>query len=200
MQAARIDHDAILLDESSDTRDLRHPFGFGEPEADRPVLQGAQLGKRLLRAADHILIDPADTCRVRSDAGRNTRGQASRGRTQIFKHPRTRPIEIGAILEDHIDEGDAEKGEAAHDARLRHGEHGGGQRISDLVLNNLRRLARILGIDDDLHVGEVGDCVERDARDGIDTGDRHEDRRQSDQKDVARRPADEGGDHFWISG
>ena len=150
-------------------------------------------------AAHHILVDPADAGRVGPEARGHAGRKTPRGRAQIFEHARARPIEIGAVLEDHIDEGDAEEGEAAHHPRFRHGQHGGGQRIGDLVLDDLRRLAGIFGVDDDLHVGEVGDGVERHPRDGIDAGERHEDRGQSDQKHVARRPADDGGDHGCVS-
>ena len=45
-----------------------------------------------------------------------------------------------------------------------------------------------------------GNRVERHARDRIDAGQRHENGRKPDQKDVARRPADESGNHFGASG
>ena len=150
-------------------------------------------------AAHHILVDPADAGRVGAEAWGHARRQAPRGGAQIFEHARARPIEIGAVLEDHVDEGHAEEGEAAHHARFRHGQHRRGQRIGDLVLDHLRRLAGILGVDDDLHVGEVGDGIERHARDRVDAGERHEDRGKPDQKDVAGRPADDGGDHGCVS-
>ena len=175
------------------------PSALASPKRIVPVLDGAQLGEALLRAAHHILVDPADAGGVGTDARRDACRQPLRGGAQIFEHARARPIEVGAVLEDHIDEGDAEEGEAAHDARLRHGQHRRGQRIGDLVLDHLRRLARILGVDDDLNVGEVGDGVERHARDGIDAGKRHEDGREPDQEDVAGRPADERGDHGCAS-
>ena len=195
LQAPRVDHDAILLDEAPDAGDLGHALGLGKPKADGPVLNRAKLGEALLRPANNVLIDPANAGRVGTDAGRDARGQPSRGGTEIFEHARARPIEVGAVLEDHIDEGDAEKGEAAHHPRLRHGQHGGGQRIGDLVLDHLRGLSRILRIDDDLHVGEVGDRIQRYARDGVHTGQSHEDRREPHQEDVAGRPADEPRDH-----
>jgi hypothetical protein len=47
-------------------------------------------------------------------------------------------------------------------------------------------------VDDHLHVGEVGNGVERHARDRVDAGQGDEYRRKADQEDVARRPADEG--------
>ena len=194
-----IDHDAVLLDEAADAGDFGHAFRLGEPEADIPILDGAKLGEVLLRSAHHVLIDPADAGRVRSERGGDARRQPLRGGVQIFEHARARPVDVGAILEDHIDEGDAEKGEAAHHFRLRHGQHRRGQRIGDLILDHLRRLARKLGIDDDLHVGEVGNRVERHFRDGVDAGERDKDGGKADQEDVAGRPADERGDHCGAS-
>ena len=49
----------------------------------------------------------------------------------------------------------------AHVLRARHREHRSCERIGDLVLDHLRRLSRILGVDDGLHVREVGDGVKR---------------------------------------
>src|SRR5262249_2579613 len=61
-------------------------------------------------------------------------------------------------------------------------------------------VAGIFGVDDDLDVGEVGNGVERHARDRVDAGQGDEDGRKADQKDAARRPADDGSDHFGASG
>ncbi len=122
-------------------------------------------------------------------------GQILGGSVQIFEDTRPRPIEVRAVVEDHIDEGHAEEGEAAHDMRLRHGQHGGGQRIGDLILDHLRRLARILRVDDDLNVGEIRDGVERHVLDSIDADERDEDGGDADEDDVPRRPADDVCDH-----
>ena len=195
LKPARIDDDAVLLDEAACARDFGDASGLGQAEANEPVLNGAKLGKALLASAHHVLIDPADARRVWAEAWGHARRKTPRGGAQIFEHARPRPIEVGAVLENDVNEGDAEEGEAAHHPRFRHGQHCRGQRISDLVLDHLRRLAGIFGVDDDLHVGEVGDGVERHPRDSVDAGERYEDRGQSDQKHVPRRPADDGGDH-----
>ena len=200
LQPARIDDDAVLLDEAADARHLGDALGLGDPVADVPVLDGAQLRQALLRAAHDILVDPADAGGIRPQAGRDARRQAPRRRAQIFQHARARPVEVGAVLEDHVDKGDAEEREAAHHPRLRHAQHRGGQGIGDLVLDHLRRLARKFRVDDDLDVGEVGDGVERHAGDGVDAGERHEQGRDGDQEHVACRPADERRDHLGVSG
>ena len=43
LEAARIDHHAVLADEAADAGDLGHAFGLGQGEADLPVLGRAQL-------------------------------------------------------------------------------------------------------------------------------------------------------------
>ena len=155
---------------------------------------------RLFCAPRDVLIDPADAGRVRPEARRHAGRQPPRRGAEIFEHARARPVEIGAVLEDHVDERHAEEREAAHDAGFGHAQHRRGQRIGDLILDHLRRLAGIFGVDDHLNVGEIGNGVERHARDRVDAGQGDEDRRKADQEDVARRPADEGCNHFGASG
>src|SRR5581483_9435319 len=99
LKPARIDHDTVLLDEPPDAGHLRHAFGFGKPEADIPVLDGAELGEILLRAAHDILIDPTDAGCVRSEGRRDAGGQPFRSGAQIFENARARPIYVSAVLE-----------------------------------------------------------------------------------------------------
>jgi hypothetical protein len=107
------------------------------------------------------LIDPADTGGVRTEAGRDAGRQPAGGRIEIFEHARARPIQVGAVLKDHVDERDAEERKSAHHLRFRHAQHGRGQRIGDLILDDLRRLSGIFRVDDDLNVGEIGNGIER---------------------------------------
>ena len=174
LEPARVDDHAILLDETADARDLGHARRVREAEAEVPILDGAQFGQASLRAPHHILIDPPYPAGVGSKARGHALRQPTRGRTQIFEHARSRPVNVGSFLENHIDERDAEVGEAAHHARLGHGQHCRRERIGDLVLDDLRRLPRKLGVDDDLRVGEVGNGVERHAVNRIDAEHGHE--------------------------
>jgi len=64
-----------------------------------------------------------------------------------------------------------------------------------LILDDLRGLARILGVDDDLRIGEVGNGIERNACDGIEPGERGKRRPDQDEDDVRCRPADQLRDH-----
>ena len=194
-QPQRIDDDVVLLDEAADARDLGHALRLGSGEADVPILQRAQLGERHVLGDDGILVDPADAGRVRPKARRDAGRHALCRGVEIFEHAASRPIGIGAVLEDDIDEGDAEEGEAAHHLRFRNGQHRRRQGIGDLVLDHLRRLARIFRVDEDLDIREVGQRVERQGLDGIDAGGDGEDRADQDEDEVARGPRDEAGDH-----
>ncbi len=142
-----------------------------------------------------ILINPADAGRVGAERRRHARRQIARCRRQIFEHPRTCPVDIGAVVENHVDERYAEKREAAHHARARNREHGGRKRISDLVLDDLRRLPGILGVDDDLGIREVGDGIERHVAQGIEPRGGGHRRTDQHQHEIAGRPANDTGDH-----
>jgi hypothetical protein len=115
---------------------------------------------------------------------------------QVFEHTRARPVRIGAILEQDIDEGVAKERIAAHRFRSRHRHHRGGERIGNLILDDARRLAGVRRANDDLHVGEVGQRVERRACDRPQAPRRDQQGRDQHQKAVGERPADERGDHF----
>ena len=62
-----------------------------------------------------------------------------------------RPVDVGAVLEDHVDEGVAEIGEPADRLDLRRAEHRGDDRIGHLILDDVGA-AVPAGIDDDLRV------------------------------------------------
>ena len=170
-QALRIDDDVVLLDEAADARDLGDALRLGEREAHVPVLERAQSPRAFAPwPITRILVDPADAGGVRPERRRDAGRQPRAARVEIFEHARARPVDVGAVLEDDVDERHAEEGEAAHHLRLRHRQHRRGQRIGDLVLDHLRRLARILGVDDDLRVGEIGDGIERQMQQRIEAG------------------------------
>src|SRR3546814_15776380 len=69
---------------------------------------------------------------------------------EIFEHARARPVEIGAILEDDIDEAVTKEAVASNRPRAWPREHGGGERIGDLVPDDPRRLSRIVRPDDEI--------------------------------------------------
>ncbi len=136
-QAVRFDHHVVLLHEAANAGDLSHALGPRGTEADHPILDRAQLGERPFPGHDDVLVDPADTGGIGAERRCHPGRQATRRRVEIFEHPRPAPIRIGAVFEDHIDERDTEEREAADHLGLRHREHGGGEGIGDLVLDDL---------------------------------------------------------------
>src|SRR5262249_49215127 len=110
----------------------------------------------------------------------------------------SRPVNVRAVVENNVDEGDAEEGEAAHHLRFWHRQHRGCKRIGHLVLDYLRRLTRISGVDNDLRVGKIGDGIERQVTQGVNAPGRSHERGDQHNHDVARRPINNPGDH-WVS-
>ena len=197
--AAGIDDDAVLLDEAADAGNLGDALGLGQAEADFPVLQRAQVGERFVLAHHRVLIDPADAAGVRSEGRGHAGGQPLGCGVEVFKDTAARPVDVGAVLEDDVDERHAEERKATHDLRARHGKHRSGQRIGDLIFDHLRSLARKLGVDDDLRVREIGDGVERQVGDAPTPRDDREGGGDEHQHQVARRPANKTRDHWCVS-
>ena len=185
----------VLLHKAADAGDFGHAFGFGQLVTKIPILDRAQFGERALGAEHDILVDPADSGRVRPERRGNSFRQSLGGEIEIFEDTRARPVKIGAVLEHDIDKGDAEEREAAHHLGARYGQQRRRQRIGDLVLDHLRRLARIVGVDDDLRVVEIGDRIKRRMAHGVDAGEGDKCRGEQHEKRIAGRPADDAGDH-----
>ncbi|MCY1520467.1 hypothetical protein D9M68_552450 [compost metagenome] len=166
---------------------------------EEPVLQGAQLRQVVPTAAVHqgVLEDPANPSGIRTQ--RRFRGgrQAALDLAEVFQHAGTGPVQVGAILENHINEAVPEEGIAPHRFRPRDRKHGGRQRIGDLVLDNLWRLARIRCADDHLDVGEVGQRIHRHVLYRPDAPSGGEQGGQYDQEAVGDRPANQCGNHGW---
>jgi hypothetical protein len=79
----------------------------------------------------------------RGQAGAIPLRQAGGDLAEIFQHTGARPVKIHAVTEQDINVAVARELENAYIAGPRHREHGGGQRIGDLILHDLRRLSRI---------------------------------------------------------
>ena len=196
-QLEGVEHDLVLLDHAADRRHFGNVGQALQFELEEPVLQRAQLGQVVLARPVHqrVLEDPAHARGIGPERRFRAGRQASLHLVQIFQHARTRPVQVRAIVEQHIDEGVAEEGKAAHGLGTRHRQHRGGQRIGHLVLDDLGRLARVAGADDHLHVGEVGQGIHRCAAHGPDApGSQHQGRQQH-QEAVGDRPSNQAGDH-----
>ena len=89
---------------------------LGEAVADIPVLKSA--ARRGSSRAAHTYRRPIRRRSRRPRGSRDAGRKPPRCRAEIFQHARAGPAEVGAVLEDHVDERDPEEGETAHDPRL----------------------------------------------------------------------------------
>ena len=80
---------------------------------------------------------------------------------------------------------------------MRHSQQRGREWIGHLVLDHLRRLARILGVDDDLRIGEIGQRVERRIENGPNAHPNHERRGKQHEQHVPGTEINKPTDHCF---
>ena len=83
-------------------------------------------------------------------AGVTLSGSRGGGLAERLDDPAAGPIEVGTVLEQDVDERVAEERVAADVGGVGHRQHLDRQRIGDLILDDARRLARILRVEHDL--------------------------------------------------
>ncbi len=195
-EAVGIDRDLILLLIAADGGYLGDPRHRLQRVAQRPVLIRAQLVERVpaRRVHQRVLEDPAHPGGVGAQFRLHPLGKSRLDLGQVLEHPRARPVEIGAVLEDHVHVGEAEVGEAADGLHLGRAEKRGDDRVGDLVLDDVRR-AVPSRVDDDLRVGQVGKRIEADPlqRDGGEHAQRGH--HEQDEQPVVGRERDDAADH-----
>jgi hypothetical protein len=133
-------------------------------------------------ALQGVFVDPADTGGIGTQGGGHPLGQAAGNEIQVLQHTAAGPVKVGTVLENDVDERNAEKGEPAHHLGKGYRQHGRGQRVGDLVFHHLGRLTGVFGKDDHLHVGQVGNGVQGGAGDGVNAGGDDEQGRQDHQE------------------
>ncbi len=131
-----------------------------------------------------VFVNPSHAGGVRTQSGGDSGRQAFGNEVQLLQHPAARPIQIRAVFENDVDEGKPEKGISANHFGERNGQQGGGQRIGDLVLDDLRGLAGKLGEDNHLDVAQIRNRVQWRAQHGINTPRDNEQGAQNNQKSV----------------
>lgn len=196
-QPVRIDVHLVLPDETTNHRDVGNAGHGLELVADVPVLQAAELREIVLPGMIHqrVLKDPADRCRVGPEHWRDPRGQLVLDEAQVLEDAAARPVDVRAVLEDHVDERETEERIAAHDLGVRHRQHRGRDRVGHLVFDDLRRLAGPLGEDDDLHVADIGERVHRDVAKGVHPAGDGGRREEQDQHLIADRAFNNSLEH-----
>ena len=140
---------------------------------------------------ERVFENPADAGRVRADHRIHAFRQRAAHRVQIFDHARARPVDVGAVLENDVDERFAEHRFAADEFHFRRGDEDGGNRIGDLVFDQIGRAAFPIGVDDDLHVAQVRNRIERRVHETINPARDSEDREDEDEKFVPRARFDD---------
>ena len=197
-QPVGVHGDLVLPDEPADARHLRDTLDGGELVLEEPVLDRPQFGEIVVVGAERVHVGPADAARVGTEGGADALGQPAADVVQVLEDPAPRPVEVGAVLEDHIDEREPEERVAPHHRGRGDREHLGGDRVGHLVLDHLRGLSRVVGEHDHLDVGEVRERVERDGAERLEPGDGEERRQHEHEQAVPERPLDEARQHEMV--
>src|SRR5262249_39889624 len=113
---------------------------------------------------ERVLKDPTYTRRIGPNDGVDSLGQHSPNGVQVLNDPRASPVNVGSILENDIDERFTEHRLTANELHLRRRDEPGGNRIGDLIFDEIRGPALPLCINYHLHVAQVRNRIQRCAR------------------------------------
>ena len=142
-----------------------------------------------------VLINPAEARRVgaklRDDAG----GELCDEEIQPLQHARAGEVIVHALFEDDRQHREAEHRVRAHGLHARQSLQPDGERISDLVLDLLRRAPRPVREHNHLVLGQVGNCVYRRAVKRARAKRDEEEHAAHHQEAVPQRPGDEVVNH-----
>jgi hypothetical protein len=137
-----------------------------------------------------VLVHPAHARGVGSQSGLDSaRKIRSHGREHLL-HPGTRPVEVGALLEDHVGERLPEERIPPHHAGPGSGHQPPGKRLGHLVLHHLRRGTFPGSLHDHLRIGEIGDGVQGNGAQCPDPTQHQEHAQKHHQEPVLQRPRD----------
>ncbi len=153
-ELGRIDLDLVLLLESADRGDLGHARYRAEPVGEVPVLKRPQVRQRMPACLVHenVLEAPTHAGRVGSEVRVDSFGKLSSQAVQVLEHAAPGPVEVRAVLEDHVDVGEPEEGVAANGLDLGGRDESRDDWIGDLVLDQVGVLPLPVRVDDHLYV------------------------------------------------
>ena len=108
--------------------------------AQEPVLEGSQLIRAVLPGAVHqgVLIHPAHGAGIGPQRGLHAGRQGGGDLAEVLQGAAAGPVDVRAVLEDHVDIGEAEVREAPHGLHLRGPQQAGDDGVGDLVLHEVR--------------------------------------------------------------
>jgi hypothetical protein len=168
-QLGGIGRDLELLGIAADGVDLGHARHVAQLRLDDPVLDLAQVGRRVglavgpLRALFRLHGPEVDLAQAGGDRPHHRRdplGHLLARRLDALVDELAREVDVGAVLEDH---GHLRQPVARQRARLlqaRQAGHHGLDRVGHALLGLQRRVAGRGGVDLHLHVGDVGHRVD----------------------------------------
>ncbi len=93
----------------------------------------------------------------------NVRWQPSAYLLKIFRDPRTRPVKIGSVFKYDENVRVPEHCLRTHRLNVRCCQQRGDDWVSNLVLDHIGRLTRPFGVDDHLHIADIGERIQRDV-------------------------------------
>ena len=139
-QACGIRGHLVLRDESAHRSHFGHSRNRAQVIAQEKVLRGPQLGGGAFPGVvcQGILKDPAQRGSIRTKFGFDAGRQGGEYSGKILQGSRTRPVQVGSVFEDDVDEGIAEIGNTAHGLDLRRPQHRGDDGVGHLVFDEIR--------------------------------------------------------------
>ena len=155
----------VLLGEAANFRNFRYSGDSFQVVLQVPILIGTELGQAVAAGIilQNVLEDPAQSRRVRTDFRLHAFGQTLAHAGKVLHGAGTRPVDVGSLFEDYVNEREAEVGDAADGLHLGRAGHGRDDGVGDLVFDDVGA-AVPAGKDDDLGFAEVGRSVEREMR------------------------------------
>ena len=112
--------DLVGLHKAANRGHFGHAVRFAQLVAHVPILNGAQFGQCFVLGQQGILVHPAHARGIWADLRANAFGHARRGQVKVLQHPRTRPVDVGAIVKNNVDKGGTKEREPAHHSGVGH--------------------------------------------------------------------------------
>ena len=196
-QAVGVEQDLVLALEASQRCHLGDPRNRLQGRTYREVLQLAQLSEIELpgRVLQDVLVDPADAGGVGTEHRGGVWRQQPLRPPHLLEHPRARPVEIGSVHEDDVDEAHPEHRVAADGLDVGRALEGAHQGVGDLIFDQVRAAPHPVGEHDDLRVRQVRHRIERRALGGKTRPDQGGGNQRHHEESVPGAGFDDAGDH-----
>ena len=186
----------ILFLEPADRGDFRHAGSRLQRRLDRALVQQTQLAQvtSALLVHERVLENPADAAGIGPDDDVGVGGKLRPDGAQPVGDVLANGRPPSSVTQDDVDEGVPHVRGAADRLDLRGPGERPDDRLGQLGFDD-ERAAGPLRVDDDLRVGDVGDCVERRGAQRVDAQGDQGASDGPDQPTVLDDAPDDGDDH-----